>query len=52
MVSNLALPVVGMVDTAMAGHLPGPEYLGGVGVAALIFSFAFWTFGFLRLSTT
>ena len=52
MVSNLALPVVGMVDTAMAGHLPGPEYLGGVGVAALIFSFTFWTFGFLRLSTT
>ena len=52
MVSNLALPIVGMVDTAMAGHLPGPEYLGGVGVAALIFSFTFWTFGFLRLSTT
>ncbi|MDE0242434.1 MAG: MATE family efflux transporter [bacterium] len=52
MVSNLGLPVVGMVDTALAGHLPGPEYLGGVGVAALIFSFTFWTFGFLRLSTT
>ena len=52
MVSNLALPIVGMVDTALAGHLPGPEYLGGVGVAALIFSFTFWTFGFLRLSTT
>ena len=52
MVSNLALPIVGMVDTAVAGHLPGPEYLGGVGVAALIFSFTFWTFGFLRLSTT
>ncbi len=52
MVSNLTLPVVGMVDTALAGHLPGPEYLGGVGVAALIFSFVFWTFGFLRLSTT
>lgn len=52
MVSNLALPIVGMVDTAIAGHLPGPEYLGGVGVAALIFSFTFWTFGFLRLSTT
>ena len=52
MLSNLTLPVVGAVDTAMAGHLPGPEFLGGVGVAALIFSFTFWTFGFLRLSTT
>ncbi len=52
MLSNLGLPIVGAVDTAMAGHLPGPEYLGGVGVAALVFGFAFWTFGFLRLSTT
>ena len=52
MVSNLSLPVVGMVDTALAGHMPGAEYLGGVGVAALIFSFTFWSFGFLRLSTT
>ena len=52
MVSNLAVPIVGMVDTALAGHLPGPEYLGGVGVASIIFSFVFWTFGFLRLSTT
>ncbi|MBT7647700.1 MAG: hypothetical protein HN768_11665, partial [Rhodospirillaceae bacterium] len=30
MLSNLTLPIVGAVDTAMAGHLPGPEYLGGV----------------------
>lgn len=50
--SNLTLPIVGAVDTAVAGHLPGPEYLGGVGVAALIFGFVFWAFGFLRLSTT
>ena len=33
--SNLTQPVVGAVDTGVAGHLPGPEYLGGVGVAAL-----------------
>ena len=52
MLANLTLPVVGAVDTAMAGHLPGPEYLGGVGVATTIFCFAFWTFSFLRLSTT
>ncbi len=52
MLSNLAVPIVGAVDTAVAGHLPGPEYLGGVGVAVMIFSFAFWTFGFLRFSTT
>ena len=52
MLSNLTLPIVGAVDTAMAGHLPGPEYLAGVSVATLIFGFAFWTFSFIRLSTT
>jgi MATE family multidrug resistance protein len=50
--SNLTLPIVGAVDTGVAGHLPGPEYLGGVAVAVLIFGFVFWTFSFLRLSTT
>jgi MATE family multidrug resistance protein len=50
--SNLTLPIVGAVDTGVAGHLPGPEFLGGVAVAVLIFGFVFWTFGFLRLSTT
>lgn len=52
MLSNLTLPIVGAVDTAVAGHLPGPEYLGGVAVASLIFGFVFWTFSFLRFSTT
>ena len=50
--SNLTLPIVGAVDTAVAGHLPGPEFLGGVAIAALIFGFVFWTFSFLRFSTT
>ena len=50
--SNLTQPVVGAVDTGVAGHLPGAEYLGGVGVAALIFGFVFGALGFLRLSTT
>ena len=49
MLSNLTLPIVGAVDTAMAGHLPGPEYLGGVAVAVLIFSFAFMNFNFMNM---
>jgi MATE family multidrug resistance protein len=46
------VPVVGVVDTAVAGHLPGAHYVGGVGVAAMVFNFVFWGFSFLRLSTT
>jgi multidrug resistance protein, MATE family len=50
--ANLTQPVLGMVDTAIAGHFPDVLMLGGVAVGALMFAFLFWTFGFLRMSTT
>ncbi len=50
--SNLSIPLVGAVDTAVVGHLPDPVYLGAVGLGAVIFSFLFWGFGFLRMGTT
>lgn len=51
-VSNLSIPLVGAVDTAVVGHLPGPESIGAVALGALIFSFLFWGFGFLKMGTT
>ena len=50
--SNLTIPVLGMVDTAVMGHLGEPHYLGAVAIGALIFSFIYWAFGFLRMGTT
>lgn len=50
--SNLSTPLLGAVDTAVVGHLPDPTAIGGVGVGAVIFSFLFWGFGFLRMGTT
>ncbi len=50
--SNVSIPLLGMVDTAVVGHLPEPHYLGAVAVGAVIFSFVFWGFGFLRMGTT
>lgn len=50
--ANLSVPLVGAVDTAVVGHLPGPEYIGAVALGALIFSFLYWGFGFLRMGTT
>ena len=41
-ISNLSIPMVGAVDTAVVGHLPGPEAIGAVALGALIFSFLFW----------
>lgn len=50
--SNLSVPMLGAVDTAVMGHLPDPAYLGGVAVGGLIFSYIYWGFGFLRMGTT
>ncbi len=48
----MSIPLVGAVDTAVVGHLPGPEAIGAVALGALIFSFLFWGFGFLKMGTT
>ena len=50
--SNISVPLVGAVDTAVVGRLPGPTYIGAVAIGALIFSFLYWGFGFLRMGTT
>ncbi len=50
--SNISVPMLGAVDTAVVGHLPGPEYIGAVAIGALIISFIYWGFGFLRMGTT
>ena len=51
MLSNVSEPMIGVVNTAVIGQLPDPYYIGAIAVGALIFSFIFWGFGFLRLST-
>ena len=50
--SNISVPLLGAVDTAVVGHLPGAHHIGGVAIGALIFSFVYWGFGFLRMGTT
>ncbi|MDH3670985.1 MAG: MATE family efflux transporter [Gammaproteobacteria bacterium] len=50
--SNMSVPLVGAVDTAVVGHLPDAIYIGAVALGAIIFNFLFWGFGFLRMGTT
>jgi len=52
MLSNISVPLVGAVDSAVVGRLPEPTAIGGVALGALIFSFLYWGFGFLRMGTT
>ncbi len=50
--SSVTVPLVGLVDTAMLGHLPDIRFLAGVALSALLFDYLYWTLGFLRMSTT
>ena len=50
--SNVSVPLLGIVDTAVVGHLPGPQYIGAVAVGAMIFSVVYIGFNFLRMGTT
>ena len=51
-ISNLSVPLLGVVDTALVGHLDQVFYLGALAVGSMIFNFIFWGFGFLRMGTT
>ena len=50
--SNISVPLVGLVDTAVLGHLPSPVYLSAVALGASLLSIIFWSMGFLRMGTT
>lgn len=50
--ANLSTPILGLVDTAVMGHLNSPIYLGAVALGSMVFTFLFWGFGFLRMVTT
>ncbi len=50
--ANLSLPLFGLVDTAVLGHLPDDRHLGAVAIGASLLSLSYWAFGFLRMGTT
>jgi|TARA_B110000444_G_scaffold217832_1_gene217047 MATE family multidrug resistance protein len=50
--ANASVPLLGLVDTAVIGNVGGIEDLGAIAFGALIFSFVYWSFAFLRMATT
>lgn len=50
--SNISVPLLGMVDTGVTGHLESPVYLGAVAVGSIVFSFLYNGVNFLRMGTT
>ena len=52
MLSNLTVPLVSLVDSAVAGHLPQTQDLGAVTVGSAVYALPVWSLGFLRMGTT
>lgn len=50
-VSNVTIPLLGLIDTAITGHLGAAYYIGAIAVGASIFSLCYWLFSFLRMGT-
>ncbi|MDO5621078.1 MAG: MATE family efflux transporter [Paracoccus sp. (in: a-proteobacteria)] len=50
--SNITVPLLGLVDTGVIGQLGQPAPIGAVGIGAVILASAYWIFGFLRMGTT
>ena len=51
-ISNLSVPMLSAVDTALMGRLENEQYLGAIAIGGIIFSFVYWGFGFLRMGVT
>ena len=50
--SAISIPLLGIVDTVILGHLDDAIYLAAINIGATIFNVLFWGFGFLKMSTT
>ena len=51
-VTNITVPLLGLVDTAIVGHMGSAAYMGAVAVGSMIFNLIYWVFGFLRMGTS
>lgn len=51
-VTNITVPLLGLVDAAIVGHMGDAAYIGAVAVGSMIFNLVYWVFGFLRMGTS
>ena len=51
-VSNITVPLLGLVDVAIVGHLGAASYIGAIAVGGMLFNIIYWLFGFLRMGTS
>ena len=51
-VTNITVPLLGLVDTAIVGHMGSATYIAAIAVGSMIFNLIYWVFGFLRMGTS
>ena len=51
-ITNITIPLLGLVDTAIVGHMGDAAYIGAVAVGSMMFNLVYWIFGFLRMGTS
>ena len=50
--ANITIPLVGIVDTAIVGHIANATYIGGIAIGTMLFDLLYWNVGFLRVGTS
>ena len=51
-VSNITVPLLGLVDVTIVGHIGGASTIGAIAVGSMVFNVIYWIFGFLRMGTS
>ena len=51
-VSNITVPLLGLVDVTIVGHMGNAAYIAAIAVGSMIFNVIYWIFGFLRMGTS
>lgn len=51
-ISNITVPLLGLIDVTIVGHLGSAAYIGAIAVGGLLFNIIYWSFGFLRMGTS
>lgn len=51
-ISNITVPLLGLVDVTIVGHLGSASYIGAIAVGGMLFNMIYWIFGFLRMGTS
>ena len=50
--ANITIPLVGLVDTIIVGHISDAHAIGGIAIGTMLFDLLYWNFGFLRVGTS